>query len=163
MRNQNLYLTELSRELCHRFYQNLVQDPDLFADMTQFSPYRYDPQKVDAWYQNRQGQKDRKHFYIMLDDQVIGEVGFKHMNPVEKSCELTICMVNDGYKNRGYGTQAETLALKYAFAKLGMETVLADALIKNTRSQHVLEKVGFTCIGQDEMFRYYRCSKFTEK
>ncbi len=90
---------------------------------------------------------------------MIGEVGLRHINFSEKSCELTICMVNDQYKNHGYGTQAEKLALRYAFQNMDMKTILADVLVKNTRSQHVLGKVGFVCIGEDKEFRYYRCTK----
>ena len=33
--------------------------------------------------------------------------------------------------------------MKYAFEQMNMNTVFADAVRKNTRSQHVLEKVGF--------------------
>lgn len=62
-------------------------------------------------------------------------------------------------KLQGSGTQAERLAVRYAFEKLGMTTVLADAVAKNTRSQHVLEKVGFQLIRQDENFKYYRITR----
>ena len=55
---------------------------------------------------------------------------------------------NDSVKGRGYGTAAERLALKYAFDTLGMDAVNADTVIKNTRSQHVLEEKGD--------FKYYR-------
>ena len=34
--------------------------------------------------------------------------------------------------------------------------VNADTIRKNTRSQHVLEKVGFRFVGEDEAFKYYR-------
>ena len=37
-----------------------------------------------------------------------------------------------------------------------MMTVNADTLIKNTRSQHVLEKVGFKKIKKNNHFIYYR-------
>ena len=60
-------------------------------------------------------------------------------------------------KGLGYGTYAEKLALKYAFDVLGMAAVNADAVIKNTRSQHVLEKVGFQLIGEGDGFKYYQC------
>lgn len=66
---------------------------------------------------------------------------------------------NDSVKNKGYGSAAERLALAYAFENLGMESVLADSVLKNTRSQHVLEKVGFVLIGVDDTFKYYRCDK----
>lgn len=47
----------------------------------------------------------------------------------------------------------------YAFDILEMDTVYADAILKNTRSQHVLQKVGFIETHCDETFRYYRCDK----
>lgn len=34
--------------------------------------------------------------------------------------------------------------------------VIWDTIRKNTRSQHVLEKVGFHFVGEDETFKYYR-------
>ena len=58
-------------------------------------------------------------------------------------------------KGKGYGTQAERLALRFVFDELGMTTVLADAIRENTRSQHVLKKGGFRFVGEDEIFRYY--------
>ena len=49
--------------------------------------------------------------------------------------------------------------MQYAFEKLGMAVIHADAVLKNTRSQHVLEKVGFHLVGEDEMFKYYRMER----
>ena len=37
-----------------------------------------------------------------------------------------------------------------------MVAVNADTIIKNTRSQHVLEKVGFHYVREEGGFRYYR-------
>lgn len=68
-------------------------------------------------------------------------------------------MINDSYKNKGYGTAAERLILEYAFRELEMQTVFADALIGNQRSQRVLEKVGFIKTHQDDQFVYYRCDR----
>jgi RimJ/RimL family protein N-acetyltransferase len=45
-------------------------------------------------------------------------------------------MKNDSAKNKGYGTKAEQLALKYAFEELQLESVNAEALIRNTRSYY---------------------------
>lgn len=65
-------------------------------------------------------------------------------------------MQNDGVKEHGYGTRAERLVLKYAFDVLGMVAVNADTVLKNTRSQHVLEKAGFQYIREANGFKYYR-------
>ena len=66
---------------------------------------------------------------------------------------------NDSYKGMGYGTEAERLALAYAFDELGMNAVNADTVIKNERSQHILEKLGFEFIKEVGDFRYYRKAK----
>ena len=73
--------------------------------------------------------------------------------------DLFLDMKNDAVKNRGYGTQAEILALDYAFQDLKLQTVFADAIHKNIRSQHVLEKVGFRETHCNDQFVYYRCDK----
>ena len=41
-----------------------------------------------------------------------------------------------------------------------MVAVNADAALKNTRSQHVLKKVGFRYTHEDDTFKYYRCEKY---
>ena len=72
---------------------------------------------------------------------------------------MGIHLQNDAVKGKGYGTQAERLILQYAFEDLGMVAVNADAALKNTRSQHVLEKVGFKFIKEDGDFKYYRIDR----
>ena len=72
---------------------------------------------------------------------------------------MGIHLQNDAVKGKGYGTQAERLILQYAFEELGMVAVNADAALKNTRSQHVLEKVGFRYTHEDDTFKYYRCER----
>lgn len=52
-----------------------------------------------------------------------------------------------------------TFGSKTAFDELGMAAVNADTIRKNTRSQHVLEKVGFRFVGEDETFKYYRIER----
>ena len=61
--------------------------------------------------------------------------------------------------DQGFGTQAEILALEYAFQNLKMEIVYADALLNNHRSQHVLMKAGFRETHRDDAFVYYRCDR----
>ncbi len=155
-------LHEVTRELLHAYYRDFVSDPDIFMDMSRFFHYQYDPQKVDAYFAARRTTPERKDFMILRDGAAIGEISLKHIDYGKKECELSIHLQNDGVKNRGYGTQAEKLALRYAFEELGMDVVLADAVLKNTRSQHVLEKAGFHFVRQDELFKYYRCEREKE-
>ena len=98
-------------------------------------------------------------FAILLGERVIGELEFKQMDREAGTCVLGIALQNDSVKGKGYGTEAERQALCYAFDELGMQTVYADAVLKNVRSQHVLEKVGVRLIREEGDFRYYACTK----
>ena len=158
----DIALTPMTRPLCHEYFRGFENDPDIFMDMSRFAPYEYTPEKVERHFE-RQQSPDRLMFFIMLDGAPVGEVGFKHIDREKKECELTIHLQNDRVKGRGIGTAAERLALDYAFDVLGMETVNADAVLKNKRSQHVMGKVGFTFVREDDTFRYYVCKRSTQQ
>lgn len=150
-----VYLQIMSRELCHQFYRHFENDPAICMDMRQFSPYKYDAAQVDAYYEAQQ-DPSRVVFMVMLDDVPIGEVKLKYIDHLKKECSLGIHMQNDSVKGKGYGTQAEHMAIQFAFDVLGMKAVNADAVLKNTRSQHILKKLGFQHTHSDDTFQYYR-------
>ena len=128
-------------------------------DMHLFHPYVYDEVAVNRYYDTKRSDASRRLLVIMLGDKAIGELQLKCIDHDKKECTLSIHMQDDAVKGKGYGTQAERLAVKFAFDKLGMIAVNADTLIKNTRSQHVLEKVGFDFVEEDEPFKYYRIER----
>ena len=154
----NIRLCKMTKALCRAYFQEFVQDPALYLDQSKFQPYIYNEAKCDAYF-DRYVQLGRIHFAIMLDSEPVGEVILKNIDYEKQTCAMGICMKNDSYKNKGYGTQAEILALEYAFHEMGMATVFADTIITNQRSQHVLTKVGFIKTHQDESFYYYQCDK----
>ena len=154
----NIYLVNMTKMLSRQFFQDFHNDPDIFVDSDRFSDYVYCEEAVDARWE-RQRQLGRVHLAVMLADEPIGEILFKDIH--DEAATLSIHMKNDRFKNRGYGTQAEILALDHAFLSLQLKTVFADAIRKNKRSQHVLEKVGFVRTHGDDRFEYYRCDKET--
>lgn len=154
----NIWLCKMTKDLCRAFRMELALDPDLYADLSTYKPYVYSEAESDAYFE-RYRQMGRIHMAIMLDKEIIGELVLKEIDYEQKHCAFGICMKNDSFKNKGYGTRAEILMLRYAFSELEMETVFADALLKNRRSQHVLQKIGFRETHQDDSFRYYRCDR----
>ena len=120
--------------------------------------YEYDEAAVNRYFDAKQGTS-RVLLAIMKDNAPIGEVQLKQIDRERGECTLSIHMQNDAWKGRGYGTCAERLVLEYAFETLGMAAVNADVITKNTRSQHVLEKVGFQFVKEESGFRYYRCER----
>lgn len=148
-----------SREGYHLFFSGFEQDPVLFADPRLFAPYRYRPETVDAYASSRLGKEDRVGFFICLEEKPIGDVGFKKIDPVSRSCEIEICMQKDRYKGCGYGTRALKEALDYAFTLPDIDIVKASVLLENGRSRHVFEKLGFRPVGNDAFFCYYRLDR----
>lgn len=151
-------LKRLTRELCHELYKDWTNDSSIYMDMSLFKPYSYDKAAVDRYFDSK-NEPSRIIFAIMHDGKPIGELQLKQINWEKAECTLSIHMQNDTVKEKGYGTQAEQLAVKYAFDELGMVAVNADTIVKNTRSQHVLEKVGFHFVGEDGTFKYYRIER----
>ena len=156
----NICLTEMTKELARAYFKCCEIDPVLFLDSSKYKPYVYREEQCDARVE-RYHQLGHIYLAVMHLDEPIGDLVLKNIDHTEKHCTLGISMRSDEFKNKGYGTTAEILALHYAFDKLKMETVLADSLLKNTRSQHVLKKVGFIETHRDDSFIYYRCDKAT--
>ena len=151
----NISLCVMTRELCHKLFIGWENDPAIYGDMEQFSTYQYNEAAVDRYFDAKQ-VPSRMLFAVMRENEPIGELQLKQIDHEKKECTLSIHMQNDAVKGLGYGTQAERLALRYAFDVLGMRAVNADTVLKNTRSQHVLEKVGFQYLREENGFRYYR-------
>lgn len=118
----------------------------------------YDADKVDAYWREQEVET-RRVFAIMHGEKMVGEIKLKYIDFDKRECSMGVHLLNDSVKGKGYGTCAERLVLEYAFDTLNMRAVNADALLANTRSQHVMEKVGFGYVREDEMFKYYRCER----
>ena len=145
-------LKPMTRQMCHEFYKHFQNDPAI----GHYYEYVYTPEIADRYF-DANSVSDRKLFAIMVGDQIVGECKLKNIDLQNRECSMGIHLQNDSVKGKGYGTQAERLILQYAFEELGMVAVNADAALKNTRSQHVLEKVGFRYTHEDDTFKYYRC------
>lgn len=155
---EEISLCVMTRELCHRLFQGWENDPDIYADMERFAAYHYDGAAVDRYFDTKQNA-NRVMLAVMKGGAPIGEIQLKQIDREKGECTLSVHMQNDAVKGHGYGTRAEQLAAQYAFDVLGLAAVNADTIIKNTRSQHVLEKAGFHFVKEENGFRYYRCEQ----
>jgi len=155
--NTGVYLLPMTPEMYHEYFKEYQNDLDLYIDKSAYVPYTYDEEKVNRYIQ-RQIDLNRKVFAIMHHDEMVGEVVIKNIE--EQQCAtLGIAMKNAQYKDRGFGTKAEQLAIQYVFHELDIPVLYADSILSNTRSQHVLEKVGFTFIKEEGDFKYYRMER----
>lgn len=159
----SIRLCPVSIALLRDYYRDFSYDPTLFSPGMPCPVYEFSEQRVADYYEALCRKPDRVNFMILFGERPVGELSLKKIDREKRACTLSIHLQNDSVKNRGIGTEAEKQAVEYAFETLGMETVLADAVLTNRRSRHVLEKVGFCPIGEDETFAYYRLEKKTGK
>ena len=153
----DVYLLPMTAEMYHEYFREYQNDMDLYLDKSTYTPYVYAEESVNRYIQ-RQTDLKRKNFAIMFDGEMVGEIVIK--NIVEHECAtMSIAMKNARYKDRGFGTKAEQLAIQYVFNELDIPILYADAILTNTRSQHVLEKVGFKFIKEEGDFRYFRIER----
>ena len=153
---EEVSLCVMTRELCYALYRNWEQDPDICMDMERFVPYVYSADKADRCFDKRRQDPSCVYFAVMKGGAPVGELLLKKIDRERRECTLSIHMQNDTVKGKGYGTSAERQGLQYAFGVLGMTAVNADTVRKNTRSQHVLEKIGFRHIKDEGGSRYYQ-------
>lgn len=151
--NGAVTLRPMTAEMYHAYFKEYQNDPDLYIDKSKFTPYLYVPEGVDRYIQ-RQIDLHRLCFAIMFGGEMAGEIILKNIEP-SKCATLSISMKNAAYKDRGIGTQAERLAIDYVFGELDIPILYADTIVSNTRSQHVLEKVGFLYLRTEGDFKYY--------
>lgn len=154
IKGQLVSLVPFTREQCHEFYKAYVSDPSMW-DFT----YVYNENRVNDYYERKVLDPSRRFFAIILNGRTIGEIQLKYIDIVKGFGTLSIHLQNDAVKNKGYGTEAERLMIDYAFNELGLNTIYANTVLRNTRSQHILEKIGFVHTHDDDIFRYYKYKK----
>lgn len=152
---KDISLCYMTRELCHQFLREHESDPSVYENESQFQPYVYSEEAADSFYERKQ-VPGRMELVAMMDGRTIGHVQLKNIDEEKRECEFGFQMQNDSVKGMGYGTQIARLALEYAFEYLDVDTVCAYTIPRNTRSQHVLEKVGFRFVDEKDGFKCYR-------
>ena len=152
---EDISLCIMTRELCHQFFREHESDPAVYKDESEFQPYVYSEEDVDNFFKRKQ-VPGRLELAAMMDGRTIGHVQLKNIDNEKRECEFGFHMQNDSVKGLGYGTQIARLALEYAFENLNVDAVCAYTLVKNTRSQHVLEKAGFQFFDEKDGFKHYR-------
>ena len=79
-------------------------------------PYVYNEEVIDKMYEQ---SVEREEWYPTVGifsktDEIIGGLSFVRIVFSEKRCELSLSLASEGYRNKGYGTEAVMLAKKYA-------------------------------------------------
>lgn len=77
------------------------------------------------------------------DDRLLGVVALAGIKWTNQTAMLGIAIGDPAYWGKGYGSDAMTLMLRYAFEELNLHRVWLHTISYNTRAARAFEKVGF--------------------
>jgi RimJ/RimL family protein N-acetyltransferase len=142
--------------------QKWSNDPELRALIGEVTP---SPQsEIEAYIEKLHSSPDQVWFMVEVKEtgQVIGETGLLRMFPPWRTTDLSIILGESTARGHGYGTEAITLLLDYAFGDLNFHRVSIGVVGFNEKALQFYEKIGFKREGiqRDGYYHHYQYSDF---
>ena len=92
-------------------------------------------------------------FEIINDENVIGELKLKSFRWFNRKAELSIFILKE-FRNKGFGKEAISTIIKYAFEKLNLHRLEAEVIEYNEGSKKMVEGFGFLLEGRLREAKY---------
>jgi len=92
-----------------------------------------------------------QHVFDIVDlatDESLGRCLLFAVNQVDRTAEVGIFLGEKSAWGKGYGREAMTLLLDYAFSLLNLDSVMLGAFAFNERAIRLYERLGFRTIGR---------------
>lgn len=129
--------------------QRWVNDPETRRFLGRVTPL--DAIAERNWHQGRSRSAHPGDivFAVVLKegDRYIGNIGLHGIDWINGVATTGAVIGEADCRNRGYGTEAKMLVLKYAFDELRLERIESKVLATNGRSLRALEKQGYAVEG----------------
>jgi RimJ/RimL family protein N-acetyltransferase len=135
-----------------------VNDPQIRSLIGETRPLSYTAAETYV----EQLQRDPTRVWFMIIERAterrIGECGLLRMMPEWRTTDLSMILGEPESWGRGYGTEAITLLMDYAFGTLNFHRIAIGVVGFNTRALRFYEKVGFRREGIQREGYYYNHS-----
>ncbi|MET7952241.1 GNAT family protein [Micromonospora sp. NPDC005324] len=105
-------------------------------------------ERARQWYNTRNQQTDRLDLAVVdrAHGECVGEVVLNEWNEENRSCNFRTVLGPTG-RNRGLGTEATRLIVRYGFEQLGLHRISLEVYSFNPRARRAYDKVGFVAEG----------------
>lgn len=97
-------------------------------------------EEVAAQVEAENDETIRRHI-IFIEDIAIGEMHYRNLG--NGTCEIGIKICDNDSQNKGIGKIVLSLLIDGLFNEFGYKRILLNTNIKNKRTQHVYEQLGF--------------------
>ena len=120
-----------------------INDPELIRFTNNYRPISEAEQRV--WFQSLSERKDQIILGIEArkERKLIGTCGLYSIEQLNRKAEVRIKIGDISYWGRGYGKEAMTLLLDFAFSDLNLRRLWLKVLPTNISALKLYKKVGF--------------------
>ncbi|KAA1178367.1 GNAT family N-acetyltransferase [Rhizobium tropici] len=102
-----------------------------------------------------QGIADHPHAWVIeINGAFAGVIRLDNVNHQDRRATMAIGINNPALLGKGFGTEAITLLLNYAFGEMGLHRIGIRVLAYNTRAIRAYEKCGFVIEGRERETAY---------
>lgn len=140
-------------------------DPEVMEYITNGKPQTYEYSKertlyfINEYYPQHPGL-GMWAVVRKADDQFMGWACLKHLE--DEQIEIGYRFIKD-YWGQGYATEVSKALIHYGFTRLSLEKIVGIAAENNTKSQHILQKIGLSFLKEayyyETKVRYYQLLK----
>jgi RimJ/RimL family protein N-acetyltransferase len=157
MDSERIYYEKIGGERCYLSpirvedaprYTEWLADPEIAVNLTLMTRIITLPMEREAL--DRLARSNETFAIVARGepDRLIGNCGLHQVNQIDGTAECGIFIGDKTYWNRGYGTEALTLLLDFAFSVLNLRNVMLLVFEYNRRAIRCYEKAGFREIGR---------------
>lgn len=142
---EKLYLSPINMDDVEKFTE-WVNDLSVTINLV-LSPYIFSLEKEKEALERLNKEGCAFSIINLSNDELIGNCGLLKVNQINRTAEAGIFIGNKGYWNKGYGTEALSLLLDYAFNLLNLNSIFLRVHSFNIRAIQCYKKCGFKEIG----------------
>lgn len=146
LKGKNVILRAVEREDLKRLHE-LERNVELVL----FGDGNWQPEPLAAWekrFEKRLEDEEKAWFVIEVNAVVIGSIGLHHRNRRESTSEFGIGIFEPDYVGKGYGSDAITVLLRWAFRVQNYRRIWLTTAGDNPRAIRAYEKCGFVHEGR---------------
>ncbi|TCT27110.1 RimJ/RimL family protein N-acetyltransferase [Melghiribacillus thermohalophilus] len=139
---KSVYLRPIEKEDMKSYHQAIHNEDIRFLTGTRNT---ITLEQAYEYYERITSDETRHDFAICLKDQhtIIGDLTILDIDNINRKGGFRIAIHHPDYFNKGYGTEAVRLALKYSFEDLSLNRLQLEVYSHNPRGIRAYEKAGF--------------------
>jgi len=138
-------------ESLSKSFVHWTHDSEYWRLLAATPPYPWSQEGVRKFIEKDLEKDDPRNIFFAIrtleDDRVIGELGLDGISYTQGETFVGIGIGERDYWDKGYGTDAMNILLRYAFTELNLERVTLTVFEYNARAIRSYEKCGFRVEG----------------